>query len=66
MVRAKPSCPTWARRLAWALPTLLITGDTEDEALQRLAEPHIQVLYKPVKPNVLIATITRLLGPVAA
>lgn len=46
------------------VPTLLITGDTEDEVLQRLAEPHIQVLYKPVKPNVLIATISRLLGPV--
>lgn len=45
------------------VPTLLITGDTEDEVLQRLAEPHIQVLYKPVKPNVLIATITRLFGP---
>ncbi|PIT81334.1 ATP-binding protein [Limnohabitans sp. 15K] len=48
------------------VPTLLITGDTEDEVLQRLAEPHIQVLYKPVKPNVLIATISRLLGPVTA
>ena len=49
-------------RLAWALPTLLITGDTEDETLQRLSEPAIEVLYKPVKPNVLIATIGRLLS----
>jgi two-component system, sensor histidine kinase len=55
-----------ARQQGVPVPTLLITGDTEDEALQRLAEPHIQVLYKPVKPNVLIATITRLLGPVTA
>lgn len=43
--------------------TLLITGDTEDEILQRLSDPHIQVLYKPVKPNVLIANINRLLRP---
>lgn len=55
-----------ARQQGVPVPTLLITGDTEDEALQRLAEPHIQVLYKPVKPNVLIANITRLLGPVTA
>ena len=55
-----------ARQQGVPVPTLLITGDTEDEVLQRLAEPHIQVLYKPVKPNVLIATITRLLGPVTA
>ena len=55
-----------ARQQGLPVPTLLITGDTEDEALQRLAEPHIQVLYKPVKPNVLIATITRLLGPMTA
>jgi hypothetical protein len=45
--------------------TLLITGDTEDETLQRLSDPHIQVLYKPVKPNVLIANINRLLRPPA-
>lgn len=55
-----------ARQQGVPVPTLLITGDTEDEVLQRLAEPHIQVLYKPVKPNVLIANITRLLGPVTA
>lgn len=55
-----------ARQQGAPVPTLLITGDTEDEVLQRLAEPHIQVLYKPVKPNVLIATISRLLGPVNA
>jgi two-component system, sensor histidine kinase len=45
--------------------TLLITGDTEDEILQRLTDPHIHVLYKPVKPNVLIANINRLLRPPA-
>jgi signal transduction histidine kinase len=48
------------------VPTLLITGDTEDEVLQRLSEPHVLVLYKPVKPNVLMATISRLLSPVPA
>lgn len=48
------------------VPTLIITGDTEDEVLQRLSEPHVIVLYKPVKPNVLIATINRLLSPVQA
>jgi two-component system, sensor histidine kinase len=48
------------------VPTLLITGDTEDEVLSRLSEPHLQVLYKPVKPNVLIANITRLLNPSVA
>lgn len=52
-----------ARQHGEPVPTLLITGDTEDDVLQRLAEPHIQVLYKPAKPNVLIATITRLVGP---
>jgi CheY-like chemotaxis protein len=52
-----------ARQQGRPVPTLLITGDTEDEALRRLSEPHIQVLYKPVKPNVLIANIARLLGP---
>jgi signal transduction histidine kinase len=41
--------------------TLLITGDTEDPILQHLSDPHIQVLYKPVKPNVLIANINRIL-----
>lgn len=45
--------------------TLLITGDTEDEILRHLSAPHIQVLYKPVKPNVLIANINRLLRPPA-
>jgi CheY-like chemotaxis protein len=45
--------------------TLLITGDTEDDTLRRLSDPHIQVLYKPVKPNVLIANINRLLRPPA-
>lgn len=54
-----------ARQQGRPVPTLLITGDTEDEALRRLSEPHIQVLYKPVKPNVLIANIARLLGPAA-
>ncbi len=48
-----------------AVSTLLITGDTEDDLLRRLSEPHIQVLYKPVKPNVLIANINRLLRPPA-
>jgi signal transduction histidine kinase len=43
--------------------TLLITGDTEDAKLQRLTDAHIHVLYKPVKPNVLIANINRLLRP---
>jgi signal transduction histidine kinase len=47
------------------VPTLLITGDTEDDILRRLSDPHIQVLYKPVKPNVLIANINRLLRPPA-
>ncbi len=51
--------------LGYSVPTLLITGDTEDEDLQKLAEPHIQVIYKPVKPNVLFATINRLLNHVA-
>ena len=51
-----------ARQQGQAVPTLLITGDTEDEVLRRLAEPHVQVLYKPVKPNVLIAAIHRLLS----
>lgn len=55
-----------AAQLGHPVATLLITGDTEDEALQRLSEPHIQVLYKPVKPNVLIATIDRLLSPAVA
>ena len=50
------------QRLSQALPTMLITGDTEDETLQRLSEPATEVLYKPVKPNVLIATMGRLLG----
>lgn len=51
-----------ARQLNRPIPALLITGDTEDLTLQRLSEPHIEVLYKPVKPNVLIATINRLLS----
>lgn len=50
-------------RLEHVLPTMLITGDTEDETLRRLSEPAIEVLYKPVKPNVLMATIARLLPP---
>jgi signal transduction histidine kinase len=45
--------------------TLLITGDTENEILRHLSDPHIQVLYKPVKPNVLMANINRLLRPPA-
>jgi signal transduction histidine kinase/CheY-like chemotaxis protein len=53
-----------AIHLGSPVPTLLITGDTEDEVLQRLSEPHVIVLYKPVKPNVLMATISRLLSPV--
>lgn len=55
-----------ARQQGRPVPTLLITGDTEDEVLSRLSEPHLQVLYKPVKPNVLIANITRLLSPAVA
>lgn len=47
------------------IPALVITGDTEDEILRRLTDPHIQVLYKPVKPNVLIANINRLLRTLA-
>lgn len=45
-----------------AVPTLLVTGDTEDASLQRLLEGHIQVLYKPVKPNLLIGSIHGLTG----
>ena len=48
-----------------SVPTLLITGDTEDLELQHLSEPHLLVLYKPVKPNVLVANIDRLLNAVA-
>lgn len=51
-----------AQQLNRPIPALLITGDTEDLTLQRLSEPHIEVLYKPVKPNVLVATINRLLS----
>lgn len=51
-----------ARQQNRQIPALLITGDTEDPTLQRLSEPHIKVLYKPVKPNVLISTINRLLS----
>lgn len=49
------------RQLGHGIPTLLVTGDTEDATLQHLSESHIQVLYKPVKPNVLMAAIKRLL-----
>lgn len=48
--------------LSHSIPTLLITGDTEDTSLQRLSESYIKVLYKPVKPNVLISTIHSLIG----
>jgi CheY-like chemotaxis protein len=48
-----------------SVPTLLITGDTEDLELQHLSEPHLLVLYKPVKPNVLVANIDRLLNAAA-
>ena len=51
-----------AQLLSHPIPTLLITGDTEDTSLQRLSESHVQVLYKPVKPNVLIGTIHSLIG----
>lgn len=51
------------RQQGHVIPALLITGDTEDEVLRGLAEPAIQVLYKPVNPKVLIANITRLLKP---
>jgi hypothetical protein len=44
------------------VPTLLITGDTEDVSLQRISNHHIKVLYKPVKPNVLMSTIQNLIG----
>ena len=44
------------------IPTLLITGDTEDVSLQRISNHHIKVLYKPVKPNVLMSTIQNLIG----
>lgn len=50
-----------ARQQGQPVPSLLITGDTENQMLRRLSEPHIEVLYKPVKPNVLIAAINRLL-----
>jgi PTS system nitrogen regulatory IIA component len=51
-----------AQLLSHPIPTLLITGDTEDTSLQRLSDSHVQVLYKPVKPNVLIGTIHSLIG----
>ena len=50
-----------AQLLSNPIPTLLITGDTEDLSLQRISDKHIQVLYKPVKPNVLIGTIHNLI-----
>ena len=50
-----------AQLLSHPIPTLLITGDTEDLSLQRISDKHIQVLYKPVKPNVLIGTIHNLI-----
>ena len=49
------------RLLRRPIPTLLITGDTEDVSLQRISDQHIQVLYKPVKPNVLISAIQNLI-----
>ena len=52
-----------AQLLSHPIPTLLITGDTEDLSLQRISDKHIQVLYKPVKPNVLIGTIHNLIIP---
>jgi signal transduction histidine kinase/CheY-like chemotaxis protein len=52
-----------AQLLSHPIPTLLITGDTEDLSLQRISDKHIQVLYKPVKPNVLIGTIHNLIVP---
>jgi CheY-like chemotaxis protein len=55
-----------AQLLSHPIPTLLITGDTEDMSLQRLSESHVQVLYKPVKPNILISTIHSLIGQSAA
>ncbi len=51
-----------AQLLSHPIPTLLITGDTEDTSLQRLSESHFLVLYKPVKPNVLVSTIHSLIG----
>jgi CheY-like chemotaxis protein len=50
-----------AQLLSHPIPTLLITGDTEDLSLQRISDKHIHVLYKPVKPNVLIGTIHNLI-----
>jgi CheY-like chemotaxis protein len=52
-----------AQLLSHPIPTLLITGDTEDLSLQRISDKHIQVLYKPVKPNVLVGTIHNLIIP---
>jgi CheY-like chemotaxis protein/nitrogen-specific signal transduction histidine kinase len=52
-----------AQLLSHPIPTLLITGDTEDLSLQRISDKHIQVLYKPVKPNVLVGTIHNLITP---
>ena len=54
-----------AQLLSHPIPTLLITGDTEDTSLQRLSESHVQVLYKPVKPKILISNIHSLIGQTA-
>jgi CheY-like chemotaxis protein len=49
------------RQLSQATPAILVTGNTEEPALRLLTEDTIRVLFKPVKPYVLRATLHELL-----
>lgn len=44
------------------VPAVLITGDTEDPALRLVKAQEVRVLYKPVKPNLLLQTLLELLS----
>ena len=46
----------------WAVPAALITGNTEDAELRTLSDNNTRLLYKPVKPAVLMKTLLELLS----
>ncbi len=51
------------RHLGAPIPAALITGNTEDPALRQNNDCTVRIIFKPVKPSVLLQTLLELLTP---